>query len=384
MPDVPARAEMWRAPTCLAASSGAVTPRSSRAPPSTRQSAFKIILPIQTRRWETMLRLAVTNPEAEGGFRDEFAYASYIATLPTAAGRRISCLFPSTRNSAGCMVILWSQAIHLSYSSVTPRMFLLGDMEPEPVHWGHYNDSDFSRAMEHDVAEMYSSAYGHRYHENSHRRRRFARLILSVPGTLLIAYGGVLGLSTVLRDVLLSPDITDRRKGGEKAIALVLSIMHGDLPLTVLMLRAVLPVEVSPVEVFREGTMGLPRLRWGRRTHQDRATARLDARTEWRWKCGIFGTLLLGNYTLNLRTRFIIAPVMPGSSAIARKSREGVRGAVQGGRNGGVGTQVLTYGAFVPALMGRPEILARLSYADLLWDVVWIVEVVKAVDSPGQ
>ncbi|KAJ6528665.1 hypothetical protein DFH09DRAFT_1413461 [Mycena vulgaris] len=236
----------------------------------------------------------------------------------------MSYLFPSTANSAGCMVILWSRAIHLSYSSVTPRMFLLGDMEPEPVHWGHYNDSDFSRAMEHDVAEMHSSAYGHRYHENPHPRRRFARLILStlpsfllVPGTLLIAYGGVLGLSTVLLSEKcqipcngLNQLVALRGLGGEKAIALILSIMHGDLPLTVLMLRA-----VSPVEVFREGTMGLPRLRWGRRTHQDRATARLDARTEWRWKCGIFGTLLLGNYTLNLRTRFIIAPVMPGYRA---------------------------------------------------------------------
>ncbi|KAJ6528668.1 hypothetical protein DFH09DRAFT_1327674 [Mycena vulgaris] len=92
---------------------------------------------------------------------------------------------------------------------------------------------------------------------------------------------GVLGLSAILPEIL-SLDINDRRDGGVKAIALILSIMHGNLPLAVLMLRA-----VSPVEVFREGTMGLPRLRWGRRTHQDRASALLDARTDWRWKCGV-------------------------------------------------------------------------------------------------
>ncbi|KAJ6528675.1 hypothetical protein DFH09DRAFT_1413491 [Mycena vulgaris] len=359
--------------------------------------------------WETMLQLAVPDLEAEGELRDEFAYAPYMDVLPIAAGPKDIVPVPINREQCGMygdpgvpgthhMNITW----HLSYSSVTPRMFLLGDMEPEPIYRSHYNDSDFSRAMKHNIAEFHSAVYGHRYDENSHPRRRFASLILStlasffllVPGTLLIANAVVLDLSTVLHDVL-SPDISDRREGGEKVIELIISLMHGDLPLPVLMLRA-----VSPVEVFREGATVLPRLRWARTTHQERASARLDARTDWRWKCGIFAALLLVHYTLNLHTRFIIAPIMPEHRAgdlphslstnmtilVGALSMAGAimqlilnyRAKVFAGRYKvavmvHLAVQVLRYGDFVPALMGRPEVLTGLSYADLLWHVVlWV------------
>ncbi|KAJ6535219.1 hypothetical protein DFH09DRAFT_1043227 [Mycena vulgaris] len=380
--------------------------------------------------WETMLQLAVPDPEAEEGFRDEFAYAPYMDVLHIAAGpkdivpvpiNRERCgmygdpVVPGNRTFSDHMNITWQ----LSYTSVSPRMFLLGDLLLPNIHRSHYNDSDFSRAMKHNVAEMHNSVYGHRYDENSHPRRRFASLILStlasffllllnciywgsrttrayisVPGTLLIANAVVLDLSTVLHDVL-SPDISDRREGGEKVVGLILSLMYGDLPLPVLMLRA-----VSPVELFREGATVLPRLRWARTTHQERASARLDARTDWRWKCGIFAALLLVYYTLNLHTRFIIAPIMPEHRAgdlphalstymtilVGALSMAGAimqlilnyRAKVFAGRYKvavmvRLALQVLRYGNFLPALMGRPEVLEGLSYADLLWDVVlWV------------
>ncbi|KAJ6535279.1 hypothetical protein DFH09DRAFT_1404717 [Mycena vulgaris] len=361
--------------------------------------------------------LAVPDPEAEGGFRDEFAYAPYMDVLPIAAGpkdivpvpvNREQCgmygnpVVPGNRTVSDHMNITWQ----LSYTSVSPRMFVLGDLPLPPMHRSHYNNSDFSRAMKHNVAEIHSALYGHRYDENSHPRRRFASLILStlasffllllnciywgsrttrayisVPGTLLIANAVVLDLSTVLHDVL-SPDISDRREGGEKVIGLILSLMHGDRLLPVLMLRA-----VSPVEVFREGAT-------------ERASARLDARTDWRWKCGIFAALLLVHYTLYLHTRFIIAPIMPEHRAgdlphalstnmtilVGALSMAGAiiqlilnhRAKVFAGRYKvavmvHLALQVLRYGDFVPALMGRPEVLAGLSYADLLWDVVlWV------------
>jgi hypothetical protein len=49
------------------------------------------------------------------------------------------------------MNITW----RLSYSSVTPRRFLLGDLEITPIIRSHYSESDFVRAMSHDAAETF-------------------------------------------------------------------------------------------------------------------------------------------------------------------------------------------------------------------------------------
>lgn len=93
------------------------------------------------------------------------------------------------------MNITW----RLSYSSVTPRRFLLGDLKLTLAQRSNYTDSEFVRAMKHDLAETYgeqtaflvylsplhsihvcpASLHGYRHHPDSHPRRRFVRLTVA-------------------------------------------------------------------------------------------------------------------------------------------------------------------------------------------------------------
>jgi hypothetical protein len=54
-----------------------------------------------------------------------------------------------------------------------------------------------------------------------------------------------------------------------------------ELPVPVLMLKAILRLRVS----WR--WVALPGLRRAKATHQERTSARLDARTDWRWKSAV-------------------------------------------------------------------------------------------------
>jgi hypothetical protein len=49
------------------------------------------------------------------------------------------------------MNITW----HLTYSSVTPRMFLLGEMNLMLPRRSDHNDSEYTRARQQEIAEMY-------------------------------------------------------------------------------------------------------------------------------------------------------------------------------------------------------------------------------------
>lgn len=48
---------------------------------------------------------------------------------------------------------------HISYSSVTPRMFLLGELQPMGRVRVHHTASELERASKHDLAEVYGKLY---------------------------------------------------------------------------------------------------------------------------------------------------------------------------------------------------------------------------------
>ncbi|KAJ6532645.1 hypothetical protein B0H19DRAFT_1383981 [Mycena capillaripes] len=214
------------------------------------------------------------------------------------------------------MNITW----RLSYSSVTPTMFRLGEIGIAKVKPSHHSDSELTLAQKHDFAEMIASFYRHRYHENSHPRRRFVMMNLlllirfvlfflhcsywasltstvsiSVPGTLSTVTGIVLScVFPILRNCI-----------SERGQYIIQEIFASEeLWLAMLMLITVSRISVQ--FVYPRATVPLwPRIRPP--THQERTSTRLDARTDWRWKCGIFAASLLVTWVL--QGRFLIAPV---------------------------------------------------------------------------
>ncbi|KAJ7028319.1 hypothetical protein C8F04DRAFT_1119685 [Mycena alexandri] len=373
--------------------------------------------------WETMVQLAVPDPDADGGFREESAYAPFMDVLHNAAGPKDIIPVPVVRERCATegehesstenrslsdhMNITW----RVSVASVSPRNYLLGEMRLMPLQRSNYTDSEYVRAMKQDVAETFASLHGHRHRGDSHPRRRLARLMLfilsmvllfalncmywvtrtsttgiSVPGTVCVAAGDLLSLAAALYNGL--SQLTSRE--GNTLVALALQC-HRLEPL--FLLKA-----ISRVRVFRTGL--IPRVKWMPATHQERASARLDARTDWWWKCGILAALVLAFYTVNLENRMLVAygapPTIvgdiPGQYSLnisvvveALKLTGAImqlvlnyRGKVFAGRYKAsvvvsVVSVALGHAGSASWLVGRSELMPGISYAEVLWDAVLAV-----------
>ncbi|KAJ7766159.1 hypothetical protein B0H16DRAFT_1523238 [Mycena metata] len=385
--------------------------------------------------WETMLQLAVPDPDAEGGFREESAYAPFMDVLHSAPGPKDILPVPIVRERCAregghernlenrplagkCSdtYYLYSRRIckdhmnitwRLSVASVSPRNYLLGEIKLTPLQRSNHTDSEYVRAMKQDVAETFASLHGHRHREDSHPRRRLARLALailsmvllfalnctywvartsttgiSVPGSALAIASDLLSLAAALYHGLGQPV-----EGADALVALTLQF-HRLEPL--FRLKA-----ISRLRVFRTGL--ILRAKWVPATHQERASARLDARTDWRWKCGILAALLLAFYSANLESRMLVPAAAPrtvvgdfpgqyssGTSAVVQAlDMTGAifqlilnyRGRVFAGRYKasvvvGVVAVALGHAGSVAWLVGRSEVMSGISYAEVLWDVV--------------
>ncbi|KAJ7150681.1 hypothetical protein C8R46DRAFT_496858 [Mycena filopes] len=354
--------------------------------------------------WETMLHLAVPDPEAVGGFRQESAYAPFMDAFAGAAGPKD--IIPVSINRERCaktedvadhMNITW----RLSVSSVSPRNYLLADMLQAPPLRSNHTDTEYERALKQDAAENFAILHGLRHREDSHPRRRLAQHILfvlsyllffvlsctywvtrtsttgiSVPGTACIGAAGLISLASQLYK---------RPSGAQAVVALELGLE----PL--LVLKAISRLEVTSVG-------GLPRIRWVPATHQERTSARLDARTDWRWKCGIFAVLAAAFHGLNLTSTMFIAPVAPHTIAADDVSAHyannvavlaealkltGVvlqlvlnyggkvfAGQYKAGAFMGVVSTAVRHAASVSWLVGRSEVMPGIPYAEVLWDGV--------------
>ncbi|KAJ7119311.1 hypothetical protein C8R43DRAFT_1077079 [Mycena crocata] len=402
------------------------------------------------RRWymthanyETLVQLIVPDLAAEGGLREESVYAPYMDVLASAVGPKdvvpvpidrehcgADALNPANLTLADSMNITW----HVSYSSVSPKMFMLGEMQLTDRVRSRYNDSEYKRASQHDTAEVYGSILGHRYHENSHPRWRLARLLLhtlgsgllfllhcrywatrtsivgiSVPGTLAVAASRLIDEARFMSTPGVWAPLSEVQGVLEKMAMLAYFVMVRGLPLSLLMLKAVARVRV----VWVGGGAGWgPRLRWAKATHQERASARLDARTSWCWPCAvlrtayacardltlafipqIFAVVLFTLYTL--QEQYLVAPIVPLHTpadfpdaslldlSTAALTMTGLimqlilnyRGKLFAGRYKVavvlvIAVRVLRHAAALRWLVGQAEVMPGILYASLGWDVI--------------
>ncbi|KAF8142642.1 hypothetical protein K438DRAFT_1784531 [Mycena galopus ATCC 62051] len=338
--------------------------------------------------WETMLQLAMPDPDANGGFREESAYAPFMDVLPTAAGPKDIIPVPINRercdimnrtipsqnqpNEQNHMNITW----HLSYSSVTPAMFLFGDFQFLPVARPHHTESEIMRATTQDmrvcsvfvfmrILILFGGSRGLFYCSkipNYHPPPQSEQLN-SVQGTLYYAAGDL---------ILLIFSIL--QKGAQA------SDYHTIFdPVSLLMLWRILRRKFAPA------------------THQERMSARLDARTDWRWKCGIFTVFLLAGHILNLDGRFINSPTISQQTfgegrpvinlnvlAFALKMSESVmqlilnfRAKVFAGQYKttvivDVVNESLALAPCIPWIIGhvQAELMPRVSYANIVWNAI--------------
>ncbi|KAK7038487.1 hypothetical protein R3P38DRAFT_3262867 [Favolaschia claudopus] len=308
--------------------------------------------------WEVLLKLAVpdddsdsnTEGEGKGGFHEESAYAPYMDVLHDVAGpkdvipvpinREWWCKSPELGNfdnsssslssendpdseaEAEIMNITW----RLSYSGVSPMRFLLGDMQWTPPQRSSYNESEFEKAMKHDLAETYGSIHGYRHNTDTYPLRRLLRLflsllsflallllnciyyanrttttVISVPGLLFILSGDLISVTAAIHRFLVSPAAMD----GSESARLFLSLMFNQIPQPLCMLKLLLRLQL-----VRQGFLRFT-LRRTPVSHQERASARLDSRTGWVGKFGIFAFILAIDYTLNLHGRYLVSPAIP-------------------------------------------------------------------------
>ncbi|KAJ7879398.1 hypothetical protein B0H13DRAFT_2051177 [Mycena leptocephala] len=331
--------------------------------------------------WEVMMQFAVPDAEAEGGFRNEFAYGPYMDELRDVAEPKD--IVPVPINREFCDVD--------APTCIAPRRFSPSDLELTPGLRSHYTET--------------YGLHDHRHHPDPHPRPRFVRLILSVssflfvvllnctywarmnttylsvPGTLCIVAGDLLSFGGALQTGLMTKPLSGTTKA-ERAITLALSLGLRQLPEPLFMLKA-----ISRTEVVRTGVM--LRLRRVPATPQERASARLDARTDWRLKFGVFAMLLLAHHTFDVRTLFIVEPTQPKPkytddvSSTVSKNVSAVAAALM--MTGGIMQLILNHRTWVFAgrykvavealsqaasatwLVGRSEVTAGISYGDVLW-----------------
>ncbi|KAJ7037309.1 hypothetical protein C8F04DRAFT_1331776 [Mycena alexandri] len=393
--------------------------------------------------YETLVQLAVPDSSAVGGFREESAYAPYMDVLANAAGPKdlvpvlidrefcgVDAPDPTNRTLADAMNITY----HISYSSVTPRMFLLGELQPTERVRVHHTASELERAREHDLAEVYGKLYPcclrfqveicsqqvwsgtgttkTRIHAGGSRARDVTSVLasliystywatrtstagISIPGTLVYVVGYILDKAHLFSRPSVWAPLGKLNGVAEKASMLGFVIVRGGPSLPFLMLRAVLRVRV--VSPSNGGGWG-PCLGWIKATHQERMSARLDARMDWRWKCGIFGAVFLAYSALGLDERYLFPHVLPAHGIgelsdmslfnqftntlkmsglimqlILNRRLQVFSGRYKTSVVVAIAGRVLRYAAAVPWIVGPAEVMPRLSYVAVAWDVILVI-----------
>ncbi|KAJ7256515.1 hypothetical protein B0H12DRAFT_1112424 [Mycena haematopus] len=246
--------------------------------------------------FETLLELEVPT---ESGVETQWAYAPYLDTKEHAAGpldiiplpvSRESCAPTPPATGSDSIDISW----HIAFAGRTPAKQILGDNFVSPQLVDH-RATELKKLSQQDDAELWNGAFGHRFHDDAHPRRRISIQLVSggclaVYGLLLVYYWWT-RVSTVGISVsavtfsalgfLLGP-IVDTFPNDDPSLVII-------LPMTVvvpyLMCKCIMRAE------FRwKGWLFLPRLLPA--THRERASQRIDNRTSWQTKLGLFAALV--------------------------------------------------------------------------------------------
>ncbi|KAJ7619338.1 hypothetical protein FB45DRAFT_1033201 [Roridomyces roridus] len=149
--------------------------------------------------WETRLKISI--PEQN---RTEWAFAPYMAHHTAAAGPKDYPL-PVTRENC-------YQHQHRRHGHSPLKYFAGGGIMRLGAKRVRYNETEYKKSLAHDVAELWNGLAGHRFHPDSHPRRRFVITTLSsvsygIGSVLTLSYWytrtGTVGIS-ILGTVLLA------------------------------------------------------------------------------------------------------------------------------------------------------------------------------------
>ncbi|KAJ6502149.1 hypothetical protein C8R45DRAFT_1092043 [Mycena sanguinolenta] len=261
--------------------------------------------------FETLFELEVPT---ESGVETQWAYAPYLDTKEHATGpldiiplpvNRESCA-PPTNDSID---ISW----RIAFAGRTPAKQVLADnfVSPQLID---YNATELQRLSQQDEAELWNGAFGHRFHDDAHPRRRIG--VQFVSGGCLVVYGlllfyywwtrvstvgiSVSGVAFSAVGFVLGP-IVDTLQSNDASLIFI-------VPMTVvvpfLMCKCIMRVEFG-----WKGWILLPRLLPA--THQERNSQRMDNRTSWRTKLGLLVALVAVFQLSNPEKIHLISTTVP-------------------------------------------------------------------------
>ncbi|KAJ6573041.1 hypothetical protein DFH09DRAFT_1152229 [Mycena vulgaris] len=273
--------------------------------------------------WETRLELAV--PDESGSEQNQFAYVPYLVNLGGIDTYKDLLRVPVTREQCAnlnttmapidqdVLNVTW----HLSYSGRTPEKLTMGEIYGSSINH-EWNMSQSDHALEENrlLIEGFNGLFGLRHPEAAHPRRQFfaiiAMQVIAVVYLILLILeahywcGRNSTVNISLSGTVLSAasqllsDITENIH--ESPLALAFIIMVTGLP-QILMLKAVSRVDILQL-------WWIPRFRLVPPNHLERASARMDARTGWKWRVGVFMALFLTCAFLKPQEIFIISPTL--------------------------------------------------------------------------
>ncbi|KAJ6495455.1 hypothetical protein C8R45DRAFT_1095087 [Mycena sanguinolenta] len=273
--------------------------------------------------WETRLQLQVLDKETGEPGSTEWAYAPYIGHATAVAGPKDIVPVPVSRenctrseNTSSTDPEFINIHWRLSYSGRSPAKYVGFDLISGPPERVSYNESEYKQVMAHSKAEMQNGLIGHRFHEDTHPRRRFivglllgilsplpnflslgywytrtSTVSISVPGTTFIAiYGVLLGLMDAANAVETQKLRFSVAEWGRWSVLIVENVAFG-FSIASFMLATVWRVVFS-----YNSSRWLPSVHRAHSTHMERASQRLDSRTSWPIRIGMCATLITVNY----------------------------------------------------------------------------------------
>lgn len=261
--------------------------------------------------FETRLELEVPT---EHGVETQWAYAPYLDTKAHAAGpldiipvpvNRENCSSAAQEKDKDYMDVSW----RIAFSGRTPAKQILGDNFVDPALIDH-RASKMTKVTQQDSAELWNGAFGHRFHDDAHPRRRIVIGFVST-GCLLLSQFlqfhywwtrvSTAGVSTSSVFFLAlgntSSELADAFHD-EDAVIWIIALLDQIVP--ILMCKVILRNQFGWKKWY-------PTLTRVPANHQERASQRIDNRTSWRAKLGVLVVGIAIHRLLNPE-EFILVP----------------------------------------------------------------------------
>ncbi|KAF8205802.1 hypothetical protein K438DRAFT_523452 [Mycena galopus ATCC 62051] len=263
--------------------------------------------------FETLLELEVPT---ESGVETQWAYAPYLDTKDHATGpldiiplpvNRENCASTPADQGSDFMDVSW----RIAFAGRTPGKQIMADNFVSPQLVDH-RASELRKLSQQDEAELWNGLLGHRFHDDAHPRRRI--FIQIVSGGCLLLYGlllsyywwtrvstvgiSVSGVAFAATGFLLGPIIETLQSDDPSLVFM--------LPMTVIvpyfMCKCVTRVDFEwkrwPIRIHPP-------------SHTERTNQRMDNRTPWATKLGLFIALLAVYQLTDPENIYLIPTTVP-------------------------------------------------------------------------